>query len=217
MLYHKTRYVEIYHGDCRDIIPRLDDMSVQVVVTSPPVCDWRFYREVTNLIWKPLIDRGVMFWHCLNDVLKFADAVREDGWILVKIIPLLSNSETEHIVVLAKSEDHIWGECESEWQLGDERRETYICSNCAKVYEGEWDGKRCSCGQGHYLCHTATFSEELVRKCVSLASEYFVYGAILDPFCGSGTVGAIGKELWRRAILIDIVEKACEMAKRRTE
>jgi len=40
-------------------------------------------------------------------------------------------------------------------------------------------------------------------------------GVVLDPFCGSGTVGQIARKLGRRFILIDIKPEYCEMAEQR--
>lgn len=40
---------------------------------------------------------------------------------------------------------------------------------------------------------------------------------VLDPFAGAGTVGKVTKELGRKAILIDISEEYCELARKRVE
>lgn len=40
---------------------------------------------------------------------------------------------------------------------------------------------------------------------------------VLDPFCGSGTVGRVAKKLGRKAILIDISEDYCHMAQQRVK
>lgn len=40
---------------------------------------------------------------------------------------------------------------------------------------------------------------------------------VLDPFSGSGTVGLVARKMGRKAILIDLVLKYCEIAKRRIE
>jgi len=43
----------------------------------------------------------------------------------------------------------------------------------------------------------------------------FEPGIVLDPLCGSGTVGVMAKKLGRQFILIDIKKEYCEMAEKR--
>jgi hypothetical protein len=34
--YYQDRYVTIYHGDCREILPQLPDKSIDLILTDPP-------------------------------------------------------------------------------------------------------------------------------------------------------------------------------------
>jgi len=34
--YYQDEWVQIFHGDCREILPQLPDNSVDLVLTSPP-------------------------------------------------------------------------------------------------------------------------------------------------------------------------------------
>lgn len=79
---------------------------------------------------------------------------------------------------------------------------------------------KCSVGKGHMgsdLAHEneAPFPEAL--------AEFFIKsfcppgGTVLDPFGGSGTVGAVAERLGRNAILIDLRESQVELAGRRME
>lgn len=62
--------------------------------------------------------------------------------------------------------------------------------------------------------HFATFPRDLARRCIIAGSRP---GDTLIDICGgSGTVGEIGQECGRNAILIEISKKYCEMARRRT-
>lgn len=61
--------------------------------------------------------------------------------------------------------------------------------------------------------HFATFPEELARRCVLAGCPE--EGTVLDPFCGSGTVGAVAKRYGRRFIGIDLNPDYLEMARRR--
>jgi len=56
--------------------------------------------------------------------------------------------------------------------------------------------------------------EEIVDRLISLSSETFSYGALLDPFGGDATVALAGKKLWRRAIVVDEHEECCEEIKK---
>jgi len=93
----------ILHGDCLDLIPALEDNSVQLVVTSPPYAEQRkgHYKGVSENkfpewvvrwmepIWDKLSDDGsvliVIRPHLKNGmlsdyVLRTRLALREDGW-----------------------------------------------------------------------------------------------------------------------------------------
>ncbi len=62
--------------------------------------------------------------------------------------------------------------------------------------------------------HPAMFPENLVYRALKLFS--FKNDVILDPFNGVGTTTAVAKKLNRRYIGIDISEKYCAIAKKRT-
>ncbi len=61
--------------------------------------------------------------------------------------------------------------------------------------------------------HFATFPPQLVRPCVLAGSPKS--GVVLDPFCGSGTTGAVALELGRHFIGIDLKAEYIELAHKR--
>lgn len=61
--------------------------------------------------------------------------------------------------------------------------------------------------------HFATFPEELVRPCVLAGSR--PGDTVLDPFCGSGTTGAVAIQEGRDFIGIDINPEYCTMSEQR--
>lgn len=63
--------------------------------------------------------------------------------------------------------------------------------------------------------HFATFPEGLARRCMLAGSR--CGDTVLDPFCGSGTVGVVALRHDRSFIGIDLSEKYCAMARRRIE
>ena len=62
-------------------------------------------------------------------------------------------------------------------------------------------------------CHFATFPEKLIiTPLLSCCPEG---GTVLDPFCGSGTVGLVAKKLNRQFIGIELNPDYCEIAEER--
>ena len=43
----------------------------------------------------------------------------------------------------------------------------------------------------------------------------FIPGTVLDPFAGTGTTGAVAKRLGRKAVLIELSPKYCEIIEKR--
>lgn len=62
--------------------------------------------------------------------------------------------------------------------------------------------------------HFAAFPPALVEPCILAGCP--VDGTVLDPFGGSGTVGAVAIEWGRNAILIDLSDEYLDLTKKRT-
>jgi len=62
--------------------------------------------------------------------------------------------------------------------------------------------------------HAAPMPPELARRCVLAGSA--IGDWVLDPFGGQGTVGIVANEEGRNATLIDLDERACELARSNT-
>lgn len=62
--------------------------------------------------------------------------------------------------------------------------------------------------------HFATFPPKLIYPCILAGCPE--RGTVLDPFCGSGTVGEVAELHGRNSILIELNAKYVKMAKRRT-
>ena len=61
--------------------------------------------------------------------------------------------------------------------------------------------------------HFAMFPAELVVR--PILSTVRPGGTVLDPFAGTGTVGAVANRLGRKAILVELEERYAEIAARR--
>ena len=61
--------------------------------------------------------------------------------------------------------------------------------------------------------HFATYPPELARRCILTASR--PGDAVLDPFAGSGTTGAVALSEGRRALMIEVNAAYCDIIRRR--
>lgn len=74
-LYYKDDYVEIWHGDCREILPSLS--KVEMVCTSPPYGEIRDYEKYKRLDLLPVITSlasllnggGVIMWNVADQTI----------------------------------------------------------------------------------------------------------------------------------------------------
>jgi DNA modification methylase len=171
--------------------------------------------EIMREIRRVLRDDGLLFWN-IADTYKnkglvcvpqrVALAAIEDGWVLrdsivwAKPNPMpesvkdrLTRSH-ETILMLAKTDSYYW--------------DSEAAREPATSKDAGADGKRNMRNvwtialQPFRGSHFAPFPEELVRRCISLATE--PDDLVFDPFGGSGTVGKVAMELGRRSILADI-------------
>jgi DNA modification methylase len=63
--------------------------------------------------------------------------------------------------------------------------------------------------------HFATYPPDLIKPCIMAGSR--VGDTVLDPFGGSGTTGMVALELGRKAILIELNPKYCELIEQRCD
>ncbi len=61
--------------------------------------------------------------------------------------------------------------------------------------------------------HFATFPEEIPKLCIMAGTR--AGDTVLDPFAGSGTTGMVALELGRKAILIELNPKYCDLIRQR--
>lgn len=74
-----------------------------------------------------------------------------------------------------------------------------------------WDDINTVPGDGE---HVAPMPPSLARRCILAGSEFGDH--VLDPFAGSGTVGLVAEEEGRHATLIDLDDRAVNLARSRT-
>ena len=76
--YYQDKWVQIYHGDCREILPQLPDNSVDLAATSPPYNVGMKYEQIMD--WEEYYEFTKLWLNCIKGVLK-------DGGVLAINLP----------------------------------------------------------------------------------------------------------------------------------
>ncbi len=63
--------------------------------------------------------------------------------------------------------------------------------------------------------HFATYPPDLIKPCILAGTR--VGDTVLDPFAGSGTTGMVALELGRKAVLIELNPKYCDLIRERCD
>jgi site-specific DNA-methyltransferase (adenine-specific) len=185
----------IVHGDCRDVLPKIPDKAIDLVLTDPPYLGREDLFSTDGVVktimsFSRICSSAFVFWPCIADNPEPPDAIH----IWHKSIPIHPKS--------------IIGE------VAGHQYERILCYNT---------GKRCKVFRiAAIIPNFSACDEECVshptQKPVRLISELLAStksSLILDPFLGSGTTLVAAKNLGRRAIGIEINLDYCKIAEQR--
>jgi len=239
--YYEDDAVQIYHADCRDILPTLP--KVDLVLTSPPY-------PGNNKMWSDLFKAenfeqahkwlGGVWDLCLDGLC--------DGCKLIiniantKRRPYLPNTHKIYEWAEGKCEplgEIIWnkgyGQCGTAWgsycnpsdmsladqheyilvfrKYGDREKRAGYHMNPREFKSWRNSIWGIAPESASEIGHVAPFPMQIPLRLIQL---YCYTGeTILDPFMGSGTTLRAAKDLNRRAIGIEIEERYCEIAAKR--
>lgn len=213
--YYDDGTVQIWHGDCREILPTLG--PVDLVLTDPP--------------YSPAWHAGARSMQSLDASFIDFDPIADGAWLL-DVAPLarrwvVATMDWRHIAEVAK---------EPPSGLRFVRFGVWVKPNGAPQFTGDrpgpgWEGIAFLHRDGTPLrwhgggrssvfttpringVHPTEKPERLYREWVSLFSD--PGDLVLDPFMGSGTSLRVAKDLGRRAIGIEQDERWCDYAARR--
>jgi site-specific DNA-methyltransferase (adenine-specific) len=200
--YYQDDFCQIFHGDCREILPQLP--KVDLVLTDPPYgvdfdTDYRRFTSGFNVerkAHKPVA----------ND-----DRPFDPSFLLSYpgVIMFGANCFSQRLPP-------------GSWLIWDKR----FANGKAFLADGEaaWMNK----GHGCYIytetsqgCIRSEPIEHPTQKPVGLMvwclSKFPKAQTILDPFMGSGTTLVAAKQLGRKAVGIELEEKYCEIAVKRLQ
>ncbi len=240
--YYSDKWVTIYHGDCREILPQLP--KVDIVVTSPPYNagmeyeDWLTPAEYQSntqqyarVISESILDTGRLCLNCSNQ--QFTDRNKTDVFSPLYIWwSELVNAGLRFRDIIVWDQGNsgsktAWGS----WLSASAPWFRHMVESILIVHKGNW--KRNKKGTSTIevdtfmrltkdkwrfsserdRLHPAPFPDYLAMSCLQLLS--FLEDTVLDPFLGSGTTAYCAKKLNRHCIGIEIKEKYCEIAANR--
>ena len=220
--YYQDSAVTIYHGDCREIVPTLGRFDC--VITSPP-----YGVDANNCMYggKKYIGKDTINFDLLE---MCCPENAKHSWVNVQT---LSANKAMVFAWLGTHAEHIKDVCvwvkpspqpAMEPGVLNSVFEWLVCISrddaTRRKFDGcEWRGTvdnvfnwpRASSSNPCAKIHHATFPPQLPETLL----QSFGYQTVLDPFAGSGTTGRAAKDLGRKAVLIEIEERYCEIAARR--
>ncbi len=214
--YYQDEAVQIFHGDCREILPHLP--KVDLVLTDPP---WgtktatnarRFTRPSSP--WWNNIDTSKIRAH--ESITGDEDEFDPRPFVLQKAILWGANNYTRHLV--HSGGWLVWDKrlgaedmAQKGWPLSEAELAWTNIRGSIRVFRNLWSGLLRTEERGEFY-HPTQKPLRLMKWCLELAPDAHT---IADPFMGSGTTLRAAKDLGRKAIGIEIEEKYCEIAAKR--
>ena len=201
--YYQDKWVTIYHGDCREILPTLE--PVDLVLTDPP------YGVNYDGTWLSQMNLAKHTPPNKTDALIIGDEGMDvqflfsyPKWIVFGF-PYIYNPQATGWLTWDKQPG-----LDSDRTMG-----TPVEMASSNVWKGfrlvrcMWAGYMRDNGESRFA-HPTQKPQKVIDWCVKKTE-----GIILDPFLGSGTTCYCAKKLNRNSIGIEIEEKYCEIAAKR--
>ena len=207
--YYDDGHVQIFHGDCRDVLPSIGD-RIDLILTDPPY--------------------GIPILHSSNLGPRNPKKGSPNG----KSFPPLSGNDVEFDPsFLLRFECCLWGANHyahrlphnGRWLVWDKRAgkvpprsqadcEMAWCSSygAARVFYHMWDGMVKDSEVGIARDHPTQKPVALMLWCLRFFPSV---GRVVDPYMGSGTTLVACKRDGRKSIGIEIEERYCEIAAER--
>lgn len=215
--YYEHAGITIYHGDCREVLPSLEDVTV---ITDPPYNIGYHYDEYKDSLtedeYRELISSTVrtpsVVLHYPEDMFGISIALNE---FPEKCAAWVYNANTPRQWRMIA-----WFGCEPDFSLVKQPYKNATDARVQRLIESGSQG--CNLYDWWNDEQVKNVSEEkTVHPCqIPLAVMTKIVGVtpaleICDPFMGSGTTLRAAKDLGRRAIGIEIHEPYCELAAKR--
>jgi len=231
----------LYNGDCTQVLPKIPDGAIDLVMTSPPYNIGKpyenraaldayveFQTDVITECYRVLAPKGSICWQVGNWV-DAGEIVPLDS-VVIPILRKLGMKIRSRIVwtfghglhctrrLSGRHETIVWATKSDDYHFDlDSIRVPQKYPN-KRHYKGPkigqlsgnplgknpgdvWDISNVKNRHPEKTGHPCQFPEELVERLVSSLTT--PGQAVLDPFAGSGTVGAVCNRLGRESVLIE--------------
>ena len=234
--YYEQDGIMIYHGDCREVLPRIGNVF-DCVIADPP------YGQ-TSLFWDVPVDGWPQFlglkssgsvW-CFGSMRSFLASSDFIGWKLAQdVIWEKHNGSNFHNDRFRRVHEQIAHWYRGTWEavykspvftmdataraVRRKTRPPHTGHIEAGSYRSEDGGPRLQRSVIRVRsCHGVAENE--TQKPVGILFPLVEYscppgGILCDPFAGSGSTGVAAKLSGRSAVLIEIREQQCEIAAKR--
>ena len=215
----------LYGGDCLDVIPKIEDKSIQLVMTSPPYFNSEKKYQRGDGVHNS-VPVGEPLWDILEVMEALIDKVKDDGFVCLNLGFGYSEGKVNRVGELIRqierrthwyNIDRIF--CHKTNPIPMQKRltnsvetiEVFSKHPLTKYPKGTFKEK----WYEHNFIETSVatskgksqkpFPRELPQKCIDVFSSEG--DLILDPFAGSGTTGFVATEMKRNYIGIEISEE----------
>lgn len=213
--YYSEAGIEIYQGDCRDVLPYLT--KVDLVLTDPPYgislpCN---YAKTRGNFARRLDGDKHHAWPSKTHPLIHGDDKAFDPSLLLPFKNLCLWGAQNYADKLPPQYSWlVWDKKDgrgADCNLGD--CELAYCRGASfesvRLFRHLWTGYQRDSEVGDGSLHPTQKPVALMKWCLSFFPSA---NLILDPFMGSGTTLVAAKALGRKAIGIEIEEKYCAIA-----
>lgn len=239
--YYEHNGITIYHGDCREILPTLEE--VDAIITDPPYSSGGMYRSDRAA---PTTSKYQLSHETTREYAAFAGDNRDqrsfekwiDSWAssALRLVPsgggiavFIDWRNVSCVVDALQVAGWVYRGL-TPWHKGMDLRpnkgwfrrniEFIVWGSAGPLLTGAkadgvcWDGMFVSRVDAGDKQHQTGKPVDLMTQMLSVRQEWTRF---LDPFAGSGSTLVAAKSLGRRAIGIELEERYCEIAARRLD
>jgi len=215
--YYQDKWVTIYHGDCREILPQLD-VKVDLVLTDPPYFLPAKHYETRRAFPRSLGDLSILEFFFDATLRDCINNLKRTGFIYLFCDGQSYPVFYVKLYSLVKSlRPLIWDKKTSingySWRHQHELILFAEMAEAEPIKTGDGDILRFNAEAIDDREHPSQKPSDLISTLIGKSTKETDF--VLDPFLGSGTTCYCAKKLNRYSIGIEIEERYCEIAARR--